>query len=99
MVPWVVVGNRLPDLARPEPSAPARRYDTIGGSSVATGSLLRDGSSRRRAPRCAWMAAALLMVVTLLPGPASAEHWAPPSTVFVPRTGHTTDGLLLDLWR
>ncbi len=65
---------------------------------MATGSLLRDGSSRRRASRCAWLAA-LLVVFTLLPGAASAEHWAPPSTVFVPRTGHTTDGLFLDLWR
>ncbi len=30
---------------------------------------------------------------------AAAEHWAPPTTVFVPATGHTADGLFLDLWR
>ena len=100
MVPWVMVGVRLPDLARQRLSAPARRYDTIGGPSVATGSLLRDGSLRRRVPRLVWSAAlALLMVGPLLPASARAEHWAPPSTVFVPRTGHTTDGLFLDLWR
>ena len=25
--------------------------------------------------------------------------WAPPSTVFIPETGQTIDGLFLDLWR
>ena len=29
----------------------------------------------------------------------SAQEWSPPRTVFVPETGHTTDGLFLDLWR
>src|SRR5690348_819158 len=29
----------------------------------------------------------------------SAQDWAPPRTVFVPETGHTSDGLFLDLWR
>ncbi|MGH2618914.1 MAG: hypothetical protein ACRDJC_27110, partial [Thermomicrobiales bacterium] len=26
-------------------------------------------------------------------------NWAPPRTVFIPETGHTIDGLFLDLWR
>jgi hypothetical protein len=26
-------------------------------------------------------------------------NWAPPSTVYIPETGHTIDGLFLDLWR
>lgn len=30
---------------------------------------------------------------------ASAQEWAPPRTVFVEETGHTADGLFLDLWR
>jgi lipoprotein-anchoring transpeptidase ErfK/SrfK len=29
----------------------------------------------------------------------TAQEWAPPRTVFVPETGHTTDGLFLNLWR
>ncbi len=29
----------------------------------------------------------------------AAQEWAPPRTVFVPETGHTSDGLFLDLWR
>ncbi len=30
---------------------------------------------------------------------AAAEAWSAPRTVFVPTTGHTADGLFLDLWR
>jgi hypothetical protein len=26
-------------------------------------------------------------------------NWSPPSTVYIPETGHTIDGLFLDLWR
>jgi hypothetical protein len=28
-----------------------------------------------------------------------AQAWSPPLTVFVPTTGHTADGLFLDIWR
>ena len=38
-------------------------------------------------------------ILLMLPATALAEHWAPPRTVFVAETGHTTDGLFLDLWR
>ncbi|MDP9367640.1 MAG: L,D-transpeptidase [Chloroflexota bacterium] len=45
------------------------------------------------------------LVFPLIPTPASArdhdsaEEWAPPTRVYVPETGHTVDGLFLDLWR
>jgi hypothetical protein len=51
----------------------------------------------------------ILAVVTLLGAslrpapPASAQEstadWAPPSTVYIPATGHSLDQLFLDLWR
>lgn len=53
--------------------------------------------------------ALLLGVLTLAVGifgpsasqPAAAQQtdWAPPSTVYIPETGHSLDGLFLDLWR
>ena len=43
-----------------------------------------------------------MLLVTLAP-PAGAypvdPNWSPPSTVYLPQTGHTIDGLFLDLWR
>src|ERR687890_304955 len=44
-------------------------------------------------------AVVLALTVCLTPLSASAHDWSPPRTVFVPTTGHTTDGLFLDLWR
>jgi len=45
----------------------------------------------------------LALVAALLPRGAGAypvdPTWAPPRTVYVPETGHTVDGLFLDLWR
>lgn len=41
----------------------------------------------------------LLLAAILTPFPVSAQGWSAPRTVFVPSTGHTTDGLFLDLWR
>lgn len=52
----------------------------------------------RRGMRCAAATAAISATV-LIAGPAAAEHWSPPTTVFVPATGHTVDGRFLDLWR
>ncbi|MCA9880608.1 MAG: L,D-transpeptidase [Thermomicrobiales bacterium] len=43
--------------------------------------------------------AAAAMCLTLSVGHTAAQEWAPPRTVFVPETGHTTDGLFLSLWR
>ena len=65
-----------------------------------------DGLWARAGYRCAWAlqsvtATAVILVLTTFftPISASAQEWAPPRTVFVPTTGHTTDGLFLDLWR
>ena len=35
----------------------------------------------------------------VLSAPVVDPNWAPPRTVYVPETGHTIDGLFLDLWR
>ncbi len=66
-------------------------------------------------PRWSWAArrawggrlTGLIAVVAVLMAaiaPAASAYpidptWAPPSTVYVPETGHTIDGLFLDLWR
>jgi lipoprotein-anchoring transpeptidase ErfK/SrfK len=43
---------------------------------------------------------ALFVVSTsFVPGLASAQEWSAPRTVFVPTTGHTSDGLFLNVWR
>ena len=41
----------------------------------------------------------LALTAFLFPLGASAQGWSAPRTVFVPSTGHTTDGLFLDVWR
>jgi hypothetical protein len=68
--------------------------------------MMGNGLRARAEFRPAWIlrlvtaAAVLLSLVTsLIPISASAQGWSPPRTVFVPSTGHTTDGLFLDLWR
>ncbi|MFN8665283.1 MAG: L,D-transpeptidase [Thermomicrobiales bacterium] len=43
--------------------------------------------------------AAVAACISFGSGYTSAQEWAPPRTVFVPETGHTADGLFLDLWR
>jgi hypothetical protein len=46
------------------------------------------------------VAAVVLALATfLIPLAASAQGWSAPRTVFIPTTGHTTDGLFLDVWR
>src|SRR5215208_2579339 len=56
--------------------------------------------------RCGWTlrsvtvtAVVLTLATFLTPLAASAQGWSAPRTVFVPTTGHTSDGLFLDLWR
>ena len=39
------------------------------------------------------------LAAMLAPLGASAQGWSAPRTVYVPSTGHTTDGLFLDVWR
>ena len=56
--------------------------------------------------RCGWIlrsvtvtAVVLTLATFLTPLATSAQGWSAPRTVFVPTTGHTADGLFLDLWR
>lgn len=67
-----------------------------------------EGASNPGAPGCAaWvrirltfaLLAAFAACFSLGIVQTAAEEWSPPRTVFVPETGHTTDGLFLDLWR
>lgn len=41
----------------------------------------------------------LLSTVPVVVRPAAAQDWSAPRTVYVPETGHTTDGYFLDIWR
>ena len=72
------------------------------------GNSMGEGASDPRTRRCAaWLRirltfallAAFAACFSLGIAQTSAQEWAPPRTVFVPETGHTTDGLFLDLWR
>jgi hypothetical protein len=65
-----------------------------------------DGLRARAARRRAWTlrpvtvtAVVLALATFLIPLTVSAQGWSAPRTVFVPTTGHTTDGLFLDVWR
>src|SRR5919107_440250 len=43
---------------------------------------------------------ALLMVTVPSVGAYPVDpNWSPPTTVYIPETGHSIDGLFLDLWR
>jgi hypothetical protein len=58
------------------------------------------GCRRARTLRPVTVTAVVLALATfLIPLAASAQGWSAPRTVFVPTTGHTTDGLFLDVWR
>jgi hypothetical protein len=65
-----------------------------------------DGLRARAARRRAWTlrpvtvtVVVLALATFLIPLTALAQGWSAPRTVFVPTTGHTTDGLFLDVWR
>jgi lipoprotein-anchoring transpeptidase ErfK/SrfK len=61
---------------------------------------LRYAWRRRRLGRSlAAIAIIVGVLVSLLPRGTAAESWSAPRTVFVPTTGHTADGLFLDVWR
>jgi lipoprotein-anchoring transpeptidase ErfK/SrfK len=66
------------------------------------GDGLPSGAAWRRA-RAHRFAVSLTVLVALamllLPQRALAQDWSPPRTVFIPSTGHTSDGLFLDVWR
>jgi L,D-transpeptidase-like protein len=56
-------------------------------------------------PRALWvrlvfaLVAALATCFSVSLSHSAAQEWSAPRTVFVPDTGHTADGLFLDLWR
>lgn len=59
-------------------------------------------NAARRRSRISLLAGALTLAVAgsaLLAPIAAANHWSPPQTVYVERTGHTADRLFLDAWR
>ena len=65
-----------------------------------------DGVPVRRTRRCVSSVRLLVVLALVLPGigilaprQAAAQGWSAPRTVFVPTTGHTTDGYFLDVWR
>ncbi len=74
---------------------------------MGTGPTNDQPSFRRRTPcgRGRRWPAALALAALLAPvaavGPAAAQDaaWAPPQTVFVEESGHTADGLFLEIWR
>lgn len=45
------------------------------------------------------MTSVIGMLAFLVPITVSAQSWSEPRTVFVPTTGHTADGLFLNVWR
>ncbi len=70
------------------------------------GEKMGDGLRARAGYRRAWAfrsvsvtAVVLSLVSFFTPLAASAQAWSAPRTVFVTTTGHTIDGLFLDLWR
>src|SRR5215217_678757 len=70
------------------------------------GETMGNGLRARAEFRRAWTlravlvtAVALALAPFLTPVTVSAQDWSAPRTVFVPSTGHTTDGLFLDVWR
>ena len=77
-----------------------RGNETTGGRWVAGGIFFQRGRGVSWAGRYGGIVAlAFLIVSALLPMTTRAQEWAPPQTVFVPRTGHTTDGLFLQVWQ
>ena len=70
---------------------------------MATGSHYSDEipapMARRAAANCGLVALVLGLLVALVPTRVVAQEAVPPQTVFVPRTGHTADGLFLQVWR
>ncbi|HET9660657.1 MAG TPA: L,D-transpeptidase [Thermomicrobiales bacterium] len=56
---------------------------------------IRTGGSR-----ALLVALTALLTLLLVPvGTSAQDDWAPPRTVLIPETGHTIDGVFLDVWR
>lgn len=61
--------------------------------------------ARKRQMRRALITTVIMLLTAVMAPPvfqlpaASANHWSPPGTVYLPQTGHTLDGVFLDFWR
>lgn len=74
---------------------------------VADGSARRSARTRTRGWPARLQVAAILALVLSLVGPLSfspntavaQDGWSAPRTVYIPETGHTIDGVFLDVWR
>ena len=66
------------------------------GAGVRVTSARRRGGMHRS---FAFFAILFVVASLLMPVNVAAQEWSAPGTVYVPSTGHTTDGLFLDLWR
>ena len=66
------------------------------GAGFGVDSAWRRGQTHRSS---ALVSILFVLAFLLMPLAAEAQGWSPPRTVYVPTTGHTTDGLFLDFWR
>jgi hypothetical protein len=69
-----------------------------------TGSGFASRRLGKRARLSGLMALAIMMTMVIAPFAgqvrrASADDWSPPSTVYIPETGHSIDGVFLSYWR
>ena len=55
---------------------------------------------RKGGSRALVVALTALLTLLLVPlGTSAQDDWEPPRTVLIPETGHTIDGVFLDVWR
>lgn len=55
---------------------------------------------RKGGSRAVLVALTALLILLLVPQGTSAQgNWSAPRTVYIPETGHTIDGVFLDVWR
>ncbi len=66
------------------------------GAGLRVNSAWRRGGTHRS---LAFVSFLFALATFLTPLTTSAQTWSAPRTVYVPTTGHTADGLFLDLWR
>ena len=72
----------------------------VWGAKMGDGLRVRAVCRRVRTLRSVVATTLFLALAAILPPlTVSAQSWAAPRTVYVPSTGHTTDGLFLDVWR
>src|SRR3954454_18920913 len=71
------------------------RWDSHNDRDARSRATIRKGGSR-----AVLVALTALLTLLLLPmGTSAQSDWAPPRTVLIQETGHTVDGVFLDVWR